>query len=136
MYMRKPFDFCHVKCFGWKYVPAKYSCPGKPVSSGEQTTACQTSKFIPSQTAWSNEGFKLSEKDSRQCMPILVNPSAATIFRLFVCAAEAGCLVKNRLSSPTRWRGDQHQNSDIGIFERPKSCSESIGAPCGPPDSG
>ena len=37
--------------FGLKWVPAKYSCPGLPIASGEEVKACQTRRFKPSQRA-------------------------------------------------------------------------------------
>jgi hypothetical protein len=45
---------------------------------------------------------------------MVVNPSAATIRRPYVWAAEAGCLTKKRFASPTRCRHDHAQNSDMG----------------------
>ncbi len=48
-----------------------------PVESGEQTKACQTSRFMPSHSALSNDGFRLSQSRSCQFGPMVVKPSAS-----------------------------------------------------------
>src|SRR5688572_5105958 len=107
-----------------------------PSLSGEHTNACHTSRFNPSVQAKSNDGFRLSQIVSCQCGPMVVNPSASTNLRPYVCAALAGCLTKKRLASPMRCRQDHAQNSLIGASLKPRDCCASIGTACGPPLSG
>ena len=58
-------------------MPAKYCWPGMPISAGEQTNACQTSRFSPSHRALSKDGLRLSQSVSCQCGPMVVKPSAS-----------------------------------------------------------
>src|SRR5688500_3710368 len=95
-------------------VPAKYSCPGSPMSLGEQVNVCRKTRFSPAHASRSKAGFIVAQGTSFQCLPMVVNDSAPTNCLLYICAALDACFTKNRSSGLERC-GDGDQNSLITI---------------------
>ena len=74
-------DSAHQVRRGLMWVPAKYSCPGSPISFGEQVKVWKYTLFRPAQISWSKEGFWACQIRSFQCGPMVVKDSAPTILR-------------------------------------------------------
>src|SRR5512133_1948949 len=125
----------HHVTFGLMCVPAKYSCPGSPISFGEQVKVCRKHRFRPEQASWSKLGFCEDQSTSFQWGPMEVKASAPTIGLPYVCATDDACLTKNRWGGVGRC-GEGTQNSLMTISLCPRHLSPSKGPACGPPDSG
>src|ERR1035437_4426885 len=95
--MKSPACF-HQVTLGFRWVPAKYSFPGRPNSLGEEVKQCQTMRFTPEQKIRSMLLFKSLGARSH-CGPIEVGPSAATYLFPLVCATQALCFTARRSAS-------------------------------------
>src|SRR5690606_7702091 len=120
---------------GLRCVPAKYSFPGLPNSSGEEVKVCHTMRFTPEQNIRSILALRSLGARSH-CGPILVGPSAATNLLPLVWATLALCFTARRAASETLWVLERAQNSPCGKSLTAITCKASTGAEWGPPDSG